>query len=133
MALRDWLSSGAVATATIATTATKQAQKPRSVASVARIAVADPGKSEPEAPAGVDLRDRPGFFLENGEPDLPECCPLKSENTHPEALTKPPKGCRFHPRLFRRLMTEGTLPMPDGTCPMRRVCNADPERGPHVS
>lgn len=67
----------------------------------------------------ADLRDKPVFFLPSGAPDLPEHCPLKIGET------TAPKGCRFHSKLLRRMITEGTLPMPDGTCPMRRVCHAD--------
>jgi len=46
--------------------------------------------------------------------ELPPGCPLCGGPV--------PTGCRFNPRLFSRMIREGVLPMPDGSCPIRRVC-----------
>jgi hypothetical protein len=50
---------------------------------------------------------------------LPAGCPL-------DGSTFPETGCRFHRRLFARLVAEGALPT-GGPCPLRRVCKL--ERG----
>jgi hypothetical protein len=52
-------------------------------------------------------------------PDLPRGCPLTG-------APFPATGCRFHRRLFARLVAEGALPT-GGPCPLRRVCKL--ERG----
>jgi hypothetical protein len=46
---------------------------------------------------------------------LPAGCPL-------DGWPFPETGCRFHPKLLARMMAEGTLPLPGGGCPLRRVC-----------
>jgi hypothetical protein len=46
--------------------------------------------------------------------DLPRGCPLTG-------APFPATGCRFHRRLFARLVAEGALPT-GGPCPLRRVC-----------
>jgi hypothetical protein len=51
--------------------------------------------------------------------DLPGGCPLLGGKVPPE--------CRFEPRFFKRMANEGVLPLPDGSCPLRRVCKL--ERG----
>lgn len=56
--------------------------------------------------------------VHKGQPtamDLPAECPLRTRGPVPP-------GCRFHPRLFDRLLAEGTLPMPGGGCPLLKVC-----------
>lgn len=60
MALRDWLHSDAVATATVATTATKPGPSPRSVASVASVAVAAPPKNNHAPAVAVDINTPTG-------------------------------------------------------------------------
>lgn len=47
--------------------------------------------------------------------DLPAECPLRTRGMVPAE-------CRFHPKLFARLVAEGALPMPDGGCPLLKVC-----------
>jgi len=98
MALRDWINSDAVATATIATPATKQASQHRIVATVATVAVAEHEKSKP---------------MDRGAADLPEGCPLFGGQV-------PPK-CRFDPRFFKRMIHEGILTVYE-TCPLLSVC-----------
>lgn len=52
--------------------------------------------------------------------NLPEGCPI---------LGGPVTGgCRFDPRLFMRLMAEGTLPLPGGRCPYRHICRLDQQK-----
>ncbi len=46
--------------------------------------------------------------------DLPRGCPLLG-GPHPA-------GCRFHPKLLARLLSEGAMPLPGGRCPLRRLC-----------
>lgn len=47
--------------------------------------------------------------------NLPQGCPLRTGCLIP-------KGCRFEARLFQRMMAEGTLPLPGGSCPLRALC-----------
>lgn len=53
--------------------------------------------------------------------DLPDQCPLRTGGPVPAE-------CRFHPKLFKRLLAEGALPMPDGSCPLRAVCKLEVEK-----
>lgn len=51
-------------------------------------------------------------------PDLPSGCPLLGPGPHPD-------GCRFDHRLLRRMIQEGTLPLPGGRCPLRQACKVE--------
>lgn len=104
MALRDWLTnSDPVATATIATTATKQPSYRPTVATVATVAVAEHENCETESVVQP---------LSLGS-DLPKGCPLIGGPVPPE--------CRFETKLFKRMIRQGVLPI-GGPCPLRRVC-----------
>lgn len=98
MALCDWLKSGPVATATIATSATNQIKNHRTVASVAKITVATAKKKE---------RD------DRWTTNLPEACPLLGGPV--------PDNCRFEPKFFMRMIHEGALVV-GKTCPVLSVC-----------
>ena len=108
MALRDWLNSYVVATAIPATTATKQPLKSKNIATVAKIAVAEPPESNKSRVKHQDNED------------LPNRCPLLGGPV--------PNGCRFESKFFKRMMTEGVLPLPDGCCPLRHICGLKKEK-----
>ena len=46
---------------------------------------------------------------------LPAGCPLATGGPVPAE-------CRFEARFFARMVAEGTLPIPDGGCPLLKVC-----------
>jgi hypothetical protein len=53
--------------------------------------------------------------------DLPDQCPLATGGPVPA-------GCRFEARLLPRMKAQGTLPMPNGGCPLRAVCKLGREK-----
>jgi len=70
------------------------------------------GFSEKKALVGIEMttinEHLPKAF------ELPDSCPL---------LGRPvPDECRFEARFFRRMVQGGTLPGPEGGCPLRQVC-----------
>jgi hypothetical protein len=130
MALRDWLRCDAVATATIATPATKPVFPSRTVASVAEIAVAEPwnndlptdhqeGRQFTGTGIKKGLPTDAAINMAKAKPNLPAGCPLLGDPV--------PAGCRFDPRCLRRMVSEETLPLPGGGCPLRHVCGLTEE------
>ncbi len=58
--------------------------------------------------------------IENQVPELPAECPL---------LGGPfPVGCKFESRFFKRMVSEGTLPLPDGRCPLQNICGLNHQK-----
>ena len=47
--------------------------------------------------------------------NLPTACPILTGIV--------PGGCRFHPKIFNRLVAEGVLPFDGETCPIKSACN----------
>ena len=56
----------------------------------------------------------------------PPGCPLAD----PGALC--PSGCQFETPMLRRMIAGGTLPLPGGRCPLRKICGLDqgPDHNP---
>ena len=47
--------------------------------------------------------------------NLPTACPILTGIV--------PDACRYHPKIFNRLVAEGVLPFDGGTCPIKSTCN----------
>jgi hypothetical protein len=110
MALRDWLiNSDPVATATIATTATKRPSFHPTVATVATVAVAEHEICENE----------PAVRSPSIGGELPKGCPLIGGPV--------PSECRFETKLFKRMIRQGVLPI-GGPCPLHLVCGSDTQK-----